>query len=72
MMQNDIDAEDTHPHTHTGIHKLCIPLGTTFELLHRLFFGVHRLFFGVSSASHKEQLWNFFAFYFGGISYASP
>jgi hypothetical protein len=50
MMQNDTNAEDTHPHTHTGIHKLCIPLGTTFELLHRLFLGVHRLFFGVSSA----------------------
>jgi hypothetical protein len=51
MMQNDNDAEDTHPHIHTGIHKLYIPLGTTFELLHRLFFGVHHLFFGVSSAS---------------------
>jgi hypothetical protein len=38
-------------HTHNGIHKLCIPIGTTFELLHRLFFGVHRLFFGVSYAS---------------------
>jgi hypothetical protein len=25
MMQNDEDAEDTHPHAHTGIHKLCIP-----------------------------------------------
>jgi hypothetical protein len=24
-------------HTHTGTHKLCIPLGTTFELLHLLF-----------------------------------
>jgi hypothetical protein len=36
MMQNDEDAEDTHPHTHTGIHKL-IPLGTSFELLHLLF-----------------------------------
>jgi|SRR5690348_11563273 hypothetical protein len=32
MMQNDEDAEDTHPHTHTGTHKLCIPLGTTLEL----------------------------------------
>jgi hypothetical protein len=51
MMQNDNDAEDTYPHTHTGIHKLYILLGTTFELLHRLFFGVHRLFFGVSSSS---------------------
>jgi hypothetical protein len=37
MMQNDEDAEDTHPHAHTGTHKLCIPLGTTFELLHLLF-----------------------------------
>jgi hypothetical protein len=50
MMQNDDDAEDTHPRAHTGIHKtlhplwnvfwvfkLCIPLGTTFELLHLLF-----------------------------------
>ena len=36
-MQNDEDAEDTHPHAHTGTHKLCIPLGTTFELLHLLF-----------------------------------
>ena len=71
MMQNDIDAEDTHPHTHTGIHKLCIPLGRTFELLHRLFFGVHRLFFGVSSASPYERLLNFFALYFGGISSSS-
>jgi hypothetical protein len=37
MMQNDEDTEDTHPHAHTGTHKLCIPLGTTFELLHLLF-----------------------------------
>jgi hypothetical protein len=37
MLQNDEDAEDTHPHAHTGIHKLCIPLGMTFELLHPLF-----------------------------------
>jgi hypothetical protein len=72
MMQNDTNVEDTHTHTPTRIHKLCIPLGTTFELLHRLFFGVHRLFFGVSSASPYERLWNFFAFYFGGISSASP
>jgi hypothetical protein len=50
-MQNDDDAEDTHPYAHTETHKLCIPLGTTLELLHRLFFDVHRLFFGVSSAS---------------------
>ena len=27
----------THPHAHTRTHKLCIPLGTTFELLHLLF-----------------------------------
>jgi hypothetical protein len=54
MMQNYKDAKDTHPHIHTGIQKLCIPLETTFELLHRLFFGVHRLFFGVSSASPLE------------------
>jgi hypothetical protein len=31
MMQNDEDAKDTHPHAHTGTHKLCIPLGTTLE-----------------------------------------
>jgi hypothetical protein len=31
MMQNDEDAEDTHPHAHTETHKLCIPLGTTLE-----------------------------------------
>jgi hypothetical protein len=37
MMQNDEDAEDTHPHAHTWTHKLCIPLGMTFELLHLLF-----------------------------------
>ena len=37
MMQNDEDVKDTHPHAHTGTHKLCIPLGTTFELLHLLF-----------------------------------
>jgi hypothetical protein len=37
MMQNDENVEDTHPHAHTGTHKLCIPLGTTFELLHLLF-----------------------------------
>jgi hypothetical protein len=24
-------------HTHTGTHKLCIPLGTSFEILHLLF-----------------------------------
>jgi hypothetical protein len=37
MMQNDADTEDTHPHAHTGTHKLCIPLGMTFKLLHLLF-----------------------------------
>jgi hypothetical protein len=37
MMQNDDDDEATHPHTHTGTHKLCTPLGTTLELLHLLF-----------------------------------
>jgi hypothetical protein len=31
MMQNDEDAEDTHPHAHTETHKLCIPLGITLE-----------------------------------------
>jgi hypothetical protein len=31
MMQNDEDAEDTHPHAHTETHKLYIPLGTTLE-----------------------------------------
>jgi hypothetical protein len=50
MMLDDGDAEDTHTRAHIGIHKtlhplrnifwvfeLCIPLGTTFELLHLLF-----------------------------------
>jgi hypothetical protein len=37
MMQNDENAEDTHPRAHTGTHKLYVPLGTTFELLHLLF-----------------------------------
>jgi hypothetical protein len=31
MMQNDEDAENTHPHAHTETHKLYIPLGTTLE-----------------------------------------
>jgi hypothetical protein len=31
MMQNDVDAEDTHPHAHTETHKLYTPLGTTLE-----------------------------------------
>jgi hypothetical protein len=30
-MQNDVDAEDTHPHAHSETHKLYIPLGTTLE-----------------------------------------
>jgi hypothetical protein len=30
-------------------------------------FRLHHLFFGVSSASSKDRLLNFFAFYFGGI-----
>jgi hypothetical protein len=37
MMQYDEDVEDTHPHAHTEIHKHCIPLETTFEFLHLLF-----------------------------------
>jgi hypothetical protein len=74
MMQNDDDAEDTHTRAHTGIHKtrhplrnvfqvfkLCIPLGTTFELLHLLFR------WHLSSASPYERLLSFFTFYFGGI-----
>jgi hypothetical protein len=34
MMQNDEDAEDTHPHWNT---QALYPLGTTLELLHLLF-----------------------------------
>jgi hypothetical protein len=50
MMQNDGDVEHTHTHAHTrthktlhplrnefGVFKLCIPLGTTLELLHLIF-----------------------------------
>ena len=53
VMQNDVCAEDTHSHPHSGIHnllavyfsasplifrcKFCIPLGTSFELLCLLF-----------------------------------
>jgi hypothetical protein len=29
-MQNDEDAEDTHPHAHTGIHKTLHPLRNDF------------------------------------------
>jgi hypothetical protein len=43
-----------------------IPLGMT-EISLSFIFWLHRLFFGVSSASPKERLLNFFAFYFGGI-----
>ena len=70
MMQNDENAEDTHSHAHTGTHKLCIPLGTTFELLHLLFrwykfriplgttFELLRLIFRRYLALHS--LWNDF------------
>ena len=50
MMQYDVDAEHTHIHAQTGTHKtlhplrndfgvfkLCIPLGSTLELLHLIF-----------------------------------
>jgi hypothetical protein len=51
MMQYDGYAEHTHTHTGTpktlhplrdvfGVFKLCIPLGTTLELLHLLFGGI--------------------------------
>jgi hypothetical protein len=54
---NDANAEDTHPHAHTGTHlfavyfsasplifrcKFFIPLGTSFELLRLLFWRYHR------------------------------
>jgi hypothetical protein len=70
MMQNNEDAEDTHPHTHTRIHKLCIPLGTTFKLICLLFwqykfciplgtsFELLRLIFRWYLALHS--LWNDF------------
>jgi hypothetical protein len=62
---------DTHTHTETlktlhllgdvfGVFKLCIPLGTTLEVLHLIF----RWY--LSSASPYERLWSFFTFYFGG------
>jgi hypothetical protein len=47
---NDANAEDTHPHAHTGTHHLCVPLGT-IEVSLPFIFWLHRLFFGVSSAS---------------------
>jgi hypothetical protein len=61
MMQDDVHSEDTHAHTETpktlhplrdvfGVFKLCIPLGTTLELLH-LIFQWH-----LSSASPSERL----------------
>jgi hypothetical protein len=50
MMQYDGDVEYKHTHAHTrtrktlhplrndfGVFKLCIPLGTTLELLHLIF-----------------------------------
>jgi hypothetical protein len=44
VMRNDVmiwckmmRMPKTHPHAHTGTHKLYIPLRTTFELLHLLF-----------------------------------
>jgi hypothetical protein len=41
VMQNDVmiwcKMMMPKTHTHTGTHKLCIALGTTFELLHLLF-----------------------------------
>jgi hypothetical protein len=50
MMQNDGDVDHTHACAQTGTHKtlhhlrdvfgvfkLCIPLGTTLELLHLIF-----------------------------------
>jgi hypothetical protein len=60
--KNDANAEDTP----TLKHNLCVPLGT-IKISLPLNFQLHRLFFGVSSASPKERLLNFFAFYFGGI-----
>jgi hypothetical protein len=47
---NDANAEDTHPHAHTGTHHLCVPLGM-IEVSLSFIFRLHRLFFGVSSAS---------------------
>jgi hypothetical protein len=48
MMQHDVYAKHTHAHIETlktlhtlrdvfGVFKLCIPLGTTLELLHLVF-----------------------------------
>jgi hypothetical protein len=62
MKQNDEDAEDTHPHAHTGTHKLCIPLGTTFELLRLLF---RRYKFGIPLGTTFELLCLIFRWYFG-------
>ena len=75
VMQNDVMIwckmmSMPKTHTHTGIHKLCIPLGTTFELLHLLFwwykfciplgmtFELLRLIFQRYLALHS--LWNDF------------
>jgi hypothetical protein len=64
-MQNDVYAEDTHSHPHSGIHNLF----AAYFLLHRLF-----LFFGVSALTFRCKFCiplgtslNFFAFYFGSI-----
>jgi hypothetical protein len=46
--------------------KLCIPLGTTLELLHLL------LRWHLSSASPWERLWSFFTFHLGGILALHP
>jgi hypothetical protein len=35
MMQHDVYAEDIYPHE--NIPRLCIPLGTSFESLHLIF-----------------------------------
>jgi hypothetical protein len=54
-------------HAYEATSKLLIPLEMT-EIFLLFIFWLHRLFFGVSSASPKEHLLNFFAFYFGGIT----
>jgi hypothetical protein len=41
VMRNDVYAEDTHSHPHSGIHNLF----ATYFRLHRLFFGVSALTF---------------------------
>jgi hypothetical protein len=44
------NAEDTHPHAHTGTYNLCVPLGTIGTSLPFIFW-LHRLLFGASSVS---------------------